>query len=352
MEYDIYINSSIGWPFSAEYVRQELNKYQGQPCNVYISSLGGSVLDAVQIHQMFREHGQVTCHLHGFVASAATIIAMGAKKIVMGEFALFLMHRCTGWVDTWGNMNAEELARAIEELQHDKKSLETIDRTIANIYVARCGKKIEDVVKWMEEAEWVTAATCLERGLIDEICKDDCQQEPITAAFRSKILACGLPMPAERPTAAASQKTDEKHTSRNILAGLRAMFTSKEANSEEGTAAQATEEPAQDSLTNTYTMNENYTEINALLNIQGVEEQEGNVRISAEQMTALNGALSDRAAEIANLQNRVTELTEQVQNLQAQDGDDTIATEGDDGNNVEDHATAARDSYNILKGLL
>ena len=352
MEYDIYINSSIGWPFSAEYVRQELNKYQGQPCNVYISSLGGSVLDAVQIHQMFREHGQVTCHLHGFVASAATIIAMGAKKIVMGEFALFLMHRCTGWVDTWGHMNAEELARAIEELQHDKKSLETIDQTIANIYVSRCGKKIEDVVGWMEAAEWNTAATCLERGLIDEICKDDCQQEPITAAFRSKILACGLPMPAERPTAAASQNTDEKPISRNILAALRDMFGSRESNSEEGTAAQETEEPAQNSLTNTYTMNENYTEINALLNIQGVEEQEGNVRITAEQMTALNGALADRAAEIANLQNRVAELTEQVNNLQAQDGDDTIATEGDDGNNIEDHTTAAREAFNALKGLL
>lgn len=352
MEYDIYINSSIGWPFSAEYVRQELNKYQGQPCNVYISSLGGSVLDAVQIHQLFRDHGQVTCHLHGFVASAATIIAMGAKKIVMGEFALFLMHRCTGWVEKWGQLNAEELARAIEELQHDKKSLETIDRTIANIYVARCGKKIEDVVKWMEEAEWNTAATCLERGLIDEICNDDCQQEPITAAFRSKILACGLPMPAERPTAAASQTTDEKPTSRNILAGLRAMFSSKEANSEEGTAAQATEEPAQDSLTNTTTMNENYTEINALLNIQGVEEQEGNVRFTAEQMTALNGALADRAAEITNLQDRVAELTEQVKNLQKQDGDETHATEGDDGDEFEDHATAARESYNLLKGLL
>ena len=351
MEYDIYINSSIGWPFSAEYVRQELNKYQGQPCNVYISSLGGSVLDAVQIHQMFREHGQVTCHLHGFVASAATIIAMGAKKIVMGEFALFLMHRCTGWVETWGRMNAEELSRAIEELQHDKKSLETIDQTIANIYVSRCGKKIEDVVAWMEAAEWNTAATCLERGLIDEICKDDCQQEPITAAFRSKILACGLPMPAERPTASASQE-DEKRNSRNILAALRDMFGSKEANSEEIAAAQATEEPEQNSLTNTITMNENYTEINALLNIQGVEEQEGNVRISAEQMTALNGALASRAEEISNLQNRVAELTEQVNNLKAQDGDDTIATEGDDGNDIEDHTTAARESYNLLKGLL
>ena len=351
MEYDIYINSSIGWPFSAEYVRQELNKYQGQPCNVYISSLGGSVLDAVQIHQMFRDHGQVTAHLHGFVASAATIIAMGAKKIVMGEFALFLMHRCTGWVEKWGQLNAEELARAIEELQHDKKSLETIDQTIANIYVSRCGKKIEDVVAWMEQAEWVTAATCLERGLIDEICKDDCQQEPITAAFRSKILACGLPMPAERPTASASQE-EEKHTSRNILAALRDMFGGKVANSEEGTAAQATEEPEQNSLSNTNTMNENYTEINALLNIEGVEEQEGNVRISAEQMTALNGALASRATEISTLQNRVAELTEQVQNLQAQDGDDTLATEGDDGNNIEDHATAARESFNLLKGLL
>ena len=351
MEYDIYINSSIGWPFSAEYVRQELNKYQGQPCNVYISSLGGSVLDAVQIRQMFREHGQVTAHLHGFVASAATIIAMGAKKIVMGEFALFLMHRCTGWVDTWGHMNAEELARAIEELQHDKKSLETIDQTIANIYVSRCGKKIEDVVGWMEAAEWNTASTCLERGLIDEICKDDCQQEPITAAFRSKILACGLPMPAERPTASASQE-EEKPTSRNILEALRAMFSSKEANSEEGTAAQATEEPEPNSLTNTITMNETYTEINALLNIEGVEEQEGNVRISAAHMTALNGALAHRAAEITNLQNRVAELTEQVKNLQAQDGDDTIATEGDEDNNVEDHTTAARKAFNALQGLL
>ena len=351
MTYDIYINSAIGWPFSADYVRDELAKCKKKPCNVYISSLGGSVLDAVQILQMFRDHGQVTAHLHGFVASAATIIAMGAKKIVMGEFALYLMHRCTGWVDTWGRMNAEELSRAIEELQHDKKNLETIDQTIANIYVSRCGKKIEDVVKWMEDAEWVTAATCLERGLIDEICKDDCQQEPITAAFRSKILACGLPMPAERHTASAYQE-EEKHTSRNILAALRDMFGGKVANSEEGTAEQETEEPEPNSPTNTITMNENYTEINALLNIEGVEEQEGNVRITAEQMTALNGALASRASEISNLQYRVNELTEQVKNLQAQDGDQTVATEGDEGNNIEDHTTSAREAFNALKGLL
>ena len=118
MNYDIYINSSIGWPFSADYVRGELNKCKKKPCNVYISSLGGAVIDALQIRQMFVEHGDVTVHLHGFVASAATIIAMGAKKIVMGEFALFLMHRCSNWVDTWGQMNAEEIADAIKKLAY------------------------------------------------------------------------------------------------------------------------------------------------------------------------------------------------------------------------------------------
>ena len=44
MYYDIYINSSFGWPFSADYVRGELAKCKKKPCNVYISSLGGAVI--------------------------------------------------------------------------------------------------------------------------------------------------------------------------------------------------------------------------------------------------------------------------------------------------------------------
>ena len=55
MTYDIYINSAIGWPFSADYVRDELAKCKKKPCNVYISSLGGAVIDALQIRQMFLE---------------------------------------------------------------------------------------------------------------------------------------------------------------------------------------------------------------------------------------------------------------------------------------------------------
>ena len=99
MKYDIYINGSIGYPFSASFIQDELAKVGDAPCTVYISSLGGSVVDALQIRQMFLEHGNVTAHLHGFVATAATIISMGAKCIVMGDFALLHVNHCSNWID-------------------------------------------------------------------------------------------------------------------------------------------------------------------------------------------------------------------------------------------------------------
>jgi hypothetical protein len=38
MKYDIYINGSIGYPFSASFIQDELAKVGDAPCTVYISS--------------------------------------------------------------------------------------------------------------------------------------------------------------------------------------------------------------------------------------------------------------------------------------------------------------------------
>lgn len=59
MKYDIYINGSIGYPFSASFIQDELAKVRDAPCTVYISSLDGSVVDALQIRQIFLEHGNL-----------------------------------------------------------------------------------------------------------------------------------------------------------------------------------------------------------------------------------------------------------------------------------------------------
>ncbi|MBQ7690481.1 MAG: ATP-dependent Clp protease proteolytic subunit, partial [Muribaculaceae bacterium] len=93
MNYQIIIDDYIGdWlsDTDKQSVRRKLDSYKGKHVDVKISSLGGSLDDGLDIRQQFIDHGDVTAYLHGFVASAATVIAMGAKKIVMGKYALFL----------------------------------------------------------------------------------------------------------------------------------------------------------------------------------------------------------------------------------------------------------------------
>lgn len=328
MNYDIYINSSIGWPFSADYVRGELNKCKKKPCNVYISSLGGAVIDALQIRQMFVEHGDVTVHLHGFVASAATIIAMGAKKIVMGEFALFLMHRCSNWVDTWGQMNAEEIADAIKKLEASKNALETIDQTVANIYAARCGKKVKDVAEWMKDAIWLNADDCKQRGLVDEVCKDE-EQPVITNALKGEILACGFPVPENR------QEKDADLSLRSFLEGIRSLFASRSATNTQTTKDMNTE-------------NKDFKNVLAALKADSITTSDGKAVLSDEQMNALDTRLSTLSA----IEKENAELKARVSALEKNDGEETNhieATATEDP--AADYASRARSAYAKLKAI-
>ena len=328
MNYDIYINSSIGWPFSADYVRGELNKCKKKPCNVYISSLGGAVIDALQIRQMFVEHGDVTVHLHGFVASAATIIAMGAKKIVMGEFALFLMHRCSNWVDTWGQMNAEEIADAIKKLEASKNALETIDQTVANIYAARCGKKVKDVAEWMKDAIWLNADECKQRGLVDEICKDEVHPV-ITDALKEEILACGFPVPENRQEKGADMSL------RSFLEGMRSLFASRSATNTQTTKDMNTE-------------NKDFKNVLAALKADSITTSDGKAVLSDEQMNALDTRLSTLSA----LEKENAELKARVSALEKNDGEETNhieATATEDP--AADYASRARSAYAKLKAI-
>ena len=212
MKYDIYINADIGWPISYEYVRSELSKLEGQDVNVYVSSLGGSLVHALKIRRLFIDHGRVTCHLHGFVASAATILATGAQRVLMGRHALYLAHLCSLPAEVvWGYHNAEEIARAIEELQDTKLDLDKIDSTVAGIYAARGSKTAEEFHAIMAKGLWMNAEEVLVLGLADELAEDDSTtfaaasaQGGYSAALRSKIAAYGLPhLPAASHETAA-----------------------------------------------------------------------------------------------------------------------------------------------------
>lgn len=198
--YHIDIDSYIGYPISKGYVKSKLQPLKGKPCAVRINSYGGDVQTALDIRQQFIDHGQVTAYIIGMTASAATILAMGARKVVMSRYALMLVHPCSTAVSTWGYYNKEELAKAIEGLRKAQTDLKTLDRVVASIYAAKVGdSNVGKMEALMHEARWIGAEEALHLGLIDEIDPDEQQpdpaKEPMTDAQREHIVACGLPVP-------------------------------------------------------------------------------------------------------------------------------------------------------------
>lgn len=205
--YHIDIDSYIGYPISKGYVKSKLQPMKGKPCTVRINSYGGDVQTALDIRQQFIDHGQVTAYIIGMTASAATILAMGARKVVMSRYALMLVHPCSAGVSTWGYYNKEELAKAIEGLRKTQADLKTLDRVVASIYAAKVGDSNADsMAALMHEARWIGAEEALRLGLIDEIDPDEEQpdpaKEPMTDAQREHIVACGLPVPTFSTTTA------------------------------------------------------------------------------------------------------------------------------------------------------
>lgn len=214
--YHIDIDSYIGYPISKGYVKSKLQPMKGKPCTVRINSYGGDVQTALDIRQQFIDHGQVTAYIIGMTASAATILAMGARKVVMSRYALMLVHPCSAGVSAWGYYNKDELAKAIERLRKTQTDLKTLDRVVASIYAAKVGdSNVGKMEALMHEARWIGAEEALRLGLIDEIDPDEEQpdpaKEPMTDAQREHIVACGLPVPtfggAAESMAAASTET-------------------------------------------------------------------------------------------------------------------------------------------------
>lgn len=352
--YHIDIDSYIGYPISKGYVKSKLQPLKGKPCTVRINSYGGDVQTALDIRQQFIDHGQVTAYIIGMTASAATILAMGARKVVMSRYALMLVHPCSTAVTNWGYYNKEELAKAIEKLRKAQADLKTLDRVVASIYAAKVGdSNVGKMEALMHEARWIGAEEALRLGLIDEIDPDEEQpdpaKEPMTDAQREHIVACGLPVPtfntntASTNTNTASITTTatatEQQMRKTIGEAVRDFFEtifaraakpscaakSAEAKPQGAAAATADDKPHN---TNTPIMNTQTltpATLCAKLGVAHITATDGKVTFTTEQIDALEKAI--KALE--------DEKNEAEAKLNATDGDTTgsakPSTEADEG---------------------
>ena len=164
MTYNLNIDDIIGrWGYSQQYVRNQLAGLKGKPVNVRISSLGGSVADGLDIRQQFIDHGDVTAYLYGCVASSATIVALGAKKIYASKYSMFMVHKVSNHIDALGNYNADQMQALIEQLRENKAENDKYDQVLATLYADRCKKKVEDILDilsayptyFSERVQWI-----------------------------------------------------------------------------------------------------------------------------------------------------------------------------------------------------
>ena len=347
MDYQIIIDDYIGdWWLGTDKqsIRRQLARHKDEHVDVKISSLGGSLDDGLDIRQQFIDHGDVTAHLHGFVASAATVLAMGAKRIVMGKYALFLVHQCSNEVFEWGQMNATDLQTLIDRLQKNKEDNEKIDGVLAAMYASRCkNHSQEELLDLLKESKWLTAQEALDWGFIDEI-KDDDEAPEMTNALARKFNSAGLPLTGLeiQPDSAAFGF----HTILDSLKAIKDMLTPKN-------KLAACDD---DTSTKLVIMEKKFTNVASLLNLEAIAMTDGSATLTADQMQAiedrLNALESQHHADantIAERDNTINDLEQQVKNLQAAPAAETSKVDEAD---TAHQPRNSKEMFNSIKELI
>lgn len=162
---------------SPKKVHDQLKDSNGQDLEVHINSGGGSVFDGSEIYTTLKDYkGNVTVKIVGLAASAASVIAMAGKKIMMSPTGQMMIHNVAASSD--GDYHQMEQMANI---------LKNANQTIANAYKLRTGKSNEELLQLMDNETWMTPQQAKEYGFIDEVMFDT-QLSLVASAYISGLL--------------------------------------------------------------------------------------------------------------------------------------------------------------------
>lgn len=160
---EIFIYGEIGtWGITASQFIQDLKAADdgASPVVVAFNTIGGDLFDGLAIHNALSRLGErCTARIDALAASAGSVAACGAHRIVMASNAMFMIHN--PWTLAGGD--AEDLRRVADVL----------DQTFEAIIAAYKAKApdIDDAElrRMVNDETWLTAQESLALGLADEI---------------------------------------------------------------------------------------------------------------------------------------------------------------------------------------
>lgn len=339
MNYDIIIDGTIGYPYSAELIASKLKGKSGKPVTVRVDSYGGSVRDAIDIRRQFLDHGNVTCVVTGMTASAATLICTGARQTLVDPCALMLIHRCSTLVGFYGYTNKSDLESLAESLGQTADDLATIDDALALAYAKKTKKTCAEMLELMDAADWLSADKCVEIGLADALLDEDVAPTNVAARAMAEISAAGLTLPAERLAFAAYHVPAEEDkpktaTPLSTLVGALLKADEEVADEEETTADTVEPEDGEEDSEADETAEEEAADEAAEETAADEQEQPAEGvdelldALGVDQLMAMpEGLLRLTVAQAVTLNDEMAELKKRIKELEKTDGASTADIE-------------------------
>lgn len=174
-ESDLYITGDIvcdndAWWYKGAFdyccpkeFKEQLVKADGKKLNIIIDSYGGDTDAASVIYTLLRtRNGESVAKVSGMAASAASIIAMGANKMLMSPTAMFMIHN--PWTAATGD--AEFFKKVIEQLDACTESL-------VNAYERKTKLSREEILNLMKADTFMDVNKAMELGFCDGVWGDE-----------------------------------------------------------------------------------------------------------------------------------------------------------------------------------
>lgn len=150
-----------GWwgDINAKKTREMFDNIDADEIELHIHSGGGDAFEGIAICNYLRSHkAKVTAVVDGLAASAASLIAMGADKIIMPSNTTMMVHRASTYA--YGNA---------DNLEKQAKMLRDVDDALIQTYRNRFNGEFHELEALLDNETYMTAETAKSYGFVDEI---------------------------------------------------------------------------------------------------------------------------------------------------------------------------------------